>query len=215
MMFSLLSMSFAGLANTNDLLRHYQKEGDHARASVSPAQMSDMKAKSSQNKEDYKEVINRFMQGAGASLNNNKTGQSADGAILLVSFSMPDALIIALADEASRYQIPIVMNGLIDGDFKKTINAFASLQKLAKAKNLNFPGLSIDPVSFQQFKINSVPALVVTERSSSCKAQKVCPNQTYDVVYGNASIKDGLQLIMQKGAVSSKLAQKILEQGHV
>lgn len=213
-MLGLLSMGFLSFANTNDMLRHYQEEGTHASASVSPIQMSAMKAKSSQNKEEYKELINRFMRGAGAKL-NNKTGQSADDAILLVSFSMPDALMIALLDEASHYQIPVVINGLIDGDFKKTIDAFSRLHQLAKAQNLNFPGLSIDPVWFQQFKISSVPSLIVTERPSWCKAQKVCKDQTFDVVYGNASIKNGLKLIANKGEVSSKLAQKILEQGHV
>ena len=107
------------------------------------------------------------------------------------------------------------MNGLKDNDFKKTIETFASLHQKAEKQHLNFQGISIDPVWFQQFSISKVPALVVTERPAHCEAQTVCINQPFDVVYGNASIKKSLALIAEKGTAGSAIAKKILGDGHV
>jgi len=141
--------------------------------------------------------------------------QSASGVILFISFSMPESLLFALSDEASELHIPVVINGLVDGDFKKTIETFERLNRHAKKANLHFEGLSIDPIWFQQFQIKSVPALVVTERPLDCKPQTICANQAFDVVYGNASLKKALTLIAEKGDVGSRIAQKILEDRHV
>lgn len=141
--------------------------------------------------------------------------QVVDGAVLFVSFSMPKELLFSLSDEAASFGMPVVLNGLIDGDFKKTIEQFNQLQQEAKKQHRQFSGVSIDPVWFEQFKVQQVPALVVSHRPSRCGVALVCASQTFDIVYGNASLKDALRLIARKGEAASDLAKLILEQGHV
>lgn len=184
-------------------------------ATVSHEHIETLKVLSEQRQSEHKTLIDTLMADVTSGMPDKKRGQVADGAMLFVSFSMPESLLLRLSDEASTYNIPLVINGLVDGDFKKTIDTFARLTTNAKKQSLTFQGVSIDPVWFQQFHIESVPALVVTTRPESCEAQKVCANQLFDVVYGNAHVKKGLELIATRGDAAPKLAQKILEQGHV
>jgi len=207
--------SFASFANTNDDLNAYQAQGLRQAATVSSAKIQTLKEKSAYTLAEHETLIDGFLKQARASQSFKQQTQAAPNAILLVSFSMPEALLLALSDEAAAFNIPVVINGLVDGDFKKTIETFARLHAEAKKQRLNFKGVSIDPLWFEQFQIKAVPALVLSERPASCAAQTLCANQTFDVVYGNASIKKALALIRDKGDAASSLAKTILEQGHV
>ena len=136
-------------------------------------------------------------------------------AILFVSFSMPQSLLLSLADQAAQFDIPVVIKGLVNNDFKQTVATFSRLSHEAQKQHLNFKGVSIDPVWFSQFNITAVPALVVSERPARCLASSICANQPFDVVYGNAQLKKGLEIIADRGEEASSVARKILEQGHV
>lgn len=203
------------LANINDDLDAYRAQGKAQVQGVPHATLDALQSQSLQTQYENKTLIDQVMAQATHGLPENKRPQAAEGAMLFVSFSMPEPLLFALADEAAAFNIPLVLNGLVDGDFKKTVNTFARLTKEAKKSHLNFQGLSIDPVWFQQFQIQSVPALVVTTRPGECAAQQVCSQQSFDVVYGNAGIKKGLELIAERGDSAPLMAKKILEQGHV
>ena len=113
----------------------------------------------------------------------------AEGAFLFVSLSMPKPLLLSMAEEASRYKIPLIIKGLENGNFNQTLQTIYHLK-------LN--GVSINPLWFEQFKITAVPALVVTE------------NENFDVVYGNQSIQKSLQLIAERGNAASSLANDYL-----
>lgn len=167
------------------------------------------KTLSTQNQLEQAGLINTVIANARQGLALKQKPKGADGAILFVSFSMPEALLYSLAEQAAFYDIPLVINGLVDGDFKKTIETFKRLN----AKNPQLSGISIDPVWFTQFQINSVPALVVTDRPKNCLTQD-CSLQPFDVVYGNARLKDALELIIKKGDAASLRAKTILEHGH-
>lgn len=212
---ALISCAAACFANTNDDIAAMQKTGRAQAASISHDRIQTLKVLSEQNQSEHKTLIDTLMSDAKSGLSDKQRAQAADGAMLFVSFSMPEPLLFALADEAATYHIPLVVNGLVDGDFKKTIDTFARLTANAKKQSLTFQGVSIDPVWFQQFHIESVPALVVTTRPEGCDAQTVCINQSFDVIYGNAHVKKGLELIAERGDAAPKLAQTILEQGHV
>lgn len=207
--FIMLLLFWAGLsfANTNDEIKHYQADGARLASGISKESIETFKTQSLQAQYAHKTLIDTFLQGATNGLPSKQKPQGAIGAILFVSFSMPDSLLFGLSDEAAKFHIPVVINGLVDGDFKKTIETFKRLQSEAEKQHLHFNGVSIDPVWFSQFHIKSVPALVVAEPSKF--------NQPFDVVYGNASIKKGLELIARKGDAASKLAGSILENGNV
>ncbi len=211
---SLMCFAVFGSANTNDAIRAYQAEGERNTALTSTTQIETLKAASSQTQAEHKSLIDTLMQSAVSGVPAKQKPQGAEGAVLFVSFSMPDSLLFALADEAARLNIPVVINGLVDGDFKKTIETFKHLNTQAKKQHLNFKGVSIDPVWFTQFQIKSVPALVVTESPKNCASGSDCVSQPFDVVYGNASLKNALELIAERGDAGAQRAQTILENGH-
>jgi conjugal transfer pilus assembly protein TrbC len=200
------------LANTNELIKHYQEESTWQLSKSSRESIELFKDQSLQLQSKHIALMDKLKQSTTEGLKNKQKPQGAQGAVLFVSFSMPDSLLFTLSDEAAQFHIPVVINGLVDGDFKKTIETFKRLNTEAQKQHLNFKGVSIDPVWFSQFHITSVPALVVTK---ACSQTTTCTNQPFDVVYGNASIKKGLELISQKGDAAPNLARTILEKGHV
>ncbi|KTC87651.1 putative conjugative transfer protein TrbC [Legionella drozanskii LLAP-1] len=214
MFVSLVCWAVTSLANTNDTIRTYETEGLDALALTSTTQIETLKATSIRTQSEHKSLIDNLMQNAKSGLQGMQKPQAADGAVLFVSFSMPDSLLFALADEAALFNIPVVINGLVEGDFKKTIETFKRLHTEAKKQQFNFKGVSIDPVWFAQFQIKSVPALVVTEPPKTCAIASDCDNQPFDVVYGNASLRKALELIAKKGDVVADRARTILERGH-
>jgi conjugal transfer pilus assembly protein TrbC len=213
--FFVMCWSVAGWANTNDDIAAYQSQAIRQSSEIPSATIESLNVKSSQVQAEHKTLIDTLMQSAVSGVPAKQRPQGAEGAVLFVSFSMPDSLLLALADEAARFNIPVVINGLVDKDFKKTIETFKRLNTDAQKDHLNFKGISIDPVWFTQFHIKSVPALIVTERPKTCASGSDCENQPFDVVYGNASIKNALELIAERGDVGAALAQTILENGHV
>jgi len=201
-------------ANTNDAINAYQARGFQQAASIPKATLNALKTTSDEALIEHQPLIAEFLSHARISHPPSKPVQAAPGAILFVSFSMPESLLFALADEAAAFDIPLVVNGLVDNDFKKTIQTFARLNHNAQTQHRSFKGISIDPLWFEQFHITTVPALVLSERPSTCAAQTICANQPFDVVYGNASIKQSLSLIRDKGDAAPALAKHMLETGH-
>ncbi len=212
---SLLLLSIGSVyANINDDIRSYQLEGDAQTSLVSKNDIASLNAASTGTVADNQALIEQLFSKARATLPKQNSVKEVAGAILFVSFSMPDSLLFTMADEAARLHIPLVINGLVEGDFKKTIATFSRLNAEANKQKLNFQGVSIDPVWFQQFQINSVPALVVS-KATSCETGTICSNHSFDVVYGNARIKKSLELIASHGKAAPEIAKQILEQGHV
>ena len=211
----LMLLATVSEANTNDMLNKIEVESAQEVTKISRQEIEALKRLSTDNKKENGALIASFLESATAGLPSIQKGQAADGAILFVSFSMPESLLFTLADEAAQFNIPVVINGLVDGDFKKTITIFTRLNQRAKKQKHNFTGLSIDPVWFEQFHITSVPALVVTARPHHCEPQQICAGQPFDVVYGNASVRRSLELIREKGDGAPHIAQVILENGHV
>lgn len=199
-------------ANLNDELHAIRTMTEANEISLSPETLSAL----SQAKKESLEYSG-FIQSLRKELpQQQKTGgKPADGAILLVSFSMPEALLLEMASEADAWNIPVVIKGLMDGDFQATFNKVLELQEHAKKEGRTLPGISIDPIWFEQFEVTAVPALVVTERPSSCEYQKNCPNQPYDKVVGNVSIRKALEVIAERGQEVPHLARYFLEKGRV
>lgn len=111
-------------------------------------------------------------------------------AMVFVSFSMPPQLLKQTLIEAASLHLPVLLNGLVNNSMPETIQAMQDLS--AEIKGVS---IAIDPVSFDEFKISQVPALVVSLES------------THDVVYGNLALIEGLKLISEKGETGFQLSQ--------
>ncbi|MDT1914036.1 type-F conjugative transfer system pilin assembly protein TrbC, partial [Acinetobacter baumannii] len=75
--------------------------------------------------------------------------------IAFVSFSMPEEDIRNLINEMAKVKGGVVIRGLVDDDFKKTVAKVASL------KTKDGAGLMIDPTLFQLFDVKQVPTYVI------------------------------------------------------
>ena len=206
----LLLANFAVLANTNDFLQSTRAQGDMIQSKIKASELEKIRRNSEALSMGEQSLIERLK--AEARQSSNKNNQVAD-TMLFVSFSMPKSLLFGLADEASRFGIPLIIKGLKEDDFKKTVDTFYKLNQKASKERLNFEGISIDPFWFQELHIEKVPALVVIERPSTCMPHTPCPTQKFDVVYGNSKVVDSLKLIAQKGELRD-VAQRILGEHH-
>ncbi len=106
---------------------------------------------------------------------------------LLVSFSMPEQLLIETLAEGARLHIPATLNGLYQNSVEKTVQKVMALTERVPQVQLQ-----IDPTAFEQFQIQQVPALVVSR------------GDCFDVLYGNLSLSEGLERIHEKGECSKR-----------
>lgn len=211
----ILSLPATGFANLNDELWAMDKISKTQVGSISTSEIARINDAATLSKAQNMAFINQLLHQKAQGMEKKRGGKPADGAMLFISFSMPESLILSFADEAARFDMPVVLKGLVAGDFKQTMAKIAHLQQKARKEGYRFEGVSIDPVWFEQFDIKAVPALVVTERLLSCEAQQKCPNQAFDVVYGNISIHRALSDIAERGVEVPNVARKILEDSHV
>jgi conjugal transfer pilus assembly protein TrbC len=103
---------------------------------------------------------------------------------VFVSFSMPESLLKSVFNEAASMEIPVILNGLVEDNMRKTMSKLFQLSQ-------RHPELSIqiDPNAFEKYHIENVPALVIDNGTN------------YDVLFGNMALRDGLQYLKEKGEV--------------
>lgn len=105
--------------------------------------------------------------------------------IAFVSFSMPEHAIRAWMKEAVEHDASINIRGLIGDNMPHTLEI---LQKFIQDNN-NRGGINIDPVLFDVYGIDKVPAVVVRKYGS--------PDSPFDIVYGTSTIKEALRIIQE------------------
>lgn len=116
-------------------------------------------------------------------------------ALYFLSFSIPEDGLKQMVPAATRFHIPTLINGLVDNNFRKTVEAVFRL-----ARENNQGGVQIDPRQFSKYGITTVPALVVT-----CDAG-------YDRLTGNLKLKEALERIAAEGDCADT-AKKLLKEG--
>lgn len=113
--------------------------------------------------------------------------------LLFISFSLPDRLLTQYQLEASRLGIPLVLRGLYHHSFPETAKKLFML-----LHQNNRGGVIINPIWFESYRIKQVPALVIQ-------------NENYfDVIYGNLSIINLLDIIKFHDTHMKKIIRKIL-----
>ena len=157
-----------------------------------------------QNVKNYEPIISSFKKQYIQSIKSKNSIKPAPEAVIFVSFSMPDLSLKQIIEDAARYQIPVVVRGLIDNSFKKTI---AKVFELVKDNNKG--GILINPMWFKQYAITAVPACIVNEGTKEKVKEEEKEKNSFDVIYGNIRIKNMLELIATSGENGS-IAQDIL-----
>src|SRR3990167_11119403 len=144
-----------------------------------------------------------------ANTNNNNI-------LLFVSLGMPKDVLRQYLIQAKIYHIPVLIRGLYTdkndltadktvGSFKDTANRVLQILKSEKGFKKSMGGVSINPLLFRSFHITVVPALVVTNHANTCITKNhehneniQCPENDFDVIYGNIPIRKQLKIISQK-----------------
>lgn len=121
--------------------------------------------------------------------------KKTSGAFYFVSFSIPDVGLKRMLKESSRFKIPATLRGMVNNDMNSTTKAVMSLVSDGVTS-----GVIIDPNKYREFRITSVPTLVVF-----CETG-------HDVIKGNLHLKESLKKIVEKGECK-KEANTILERG--
>jgi type-F conjugative transfer system pilin assembly protein TrbC len=109
---------------------------------------------------------------AGAPAGNTatpKTDSPPRGLYVFISSSMPQPALLEIAKDAARLRMPIILRGLAGESLQDTLKTMLPLSTAGAA-------LEIDPLLFETYKIERVPAVVRT-----CGARGEGP---YAAVYG-------------------------------
>lgn len=104
--------------------------------------------------------------------------------VIFVSSSIPQESLKALFIQAQSKGAKLVFRGLIGNSFQKTKAFFETTGINAE----------IDPTLFEEYQISHVPAFVLRE------------GEKHDILQGNISLEEALNLIRQKGELKGKAA---------
>lgn len=188
---------FAG--NMNDIINQQRLRRDQIVGEISKQNnnFTQYQAAAEQQTQIYKAVVQDIKDGYIKKSQTHKEAKAIPQAIIFVSFSMPSLSLKQIIQDAERYQIPVVMRGLYKNSFRQTLEKLFDL-----IKEDNKGGISINPVWFKKYNINTVPALVVNNNA-----------QDFNVVYGNIPLKTALTIIVNKGSAAA-IAKDILSRGN-
>lgn len=121
--------------------------------------------------------------------------------IIFISLSMPKAAIQSLFKEAVQYDATLVLRGLMENSFPKTVSAISAWVQ----KNGGQGGIQIDPTLFDAYTIQAVPSYVLRKSNTI--------ESPYDVVRGALGAHEALQIIAAEGVAASSVAKELLAHG--
>jgi type-F conjugative transfer system pilin assembly protein TrbC len=101
---------------------------------------------------------------------------------VFISFSMPDAAIKSLLQQAKAQQIVPILRGFKDNSYQKTFTALAKF-----VEEIGY-GVSIDPELFAEFAITQVPTFVIAaSKDYVCLPNSSCQRRKFYKIAGNTS----------------------------
>ncbi|KFI12067.1 type-F conjugative transfer system pilin assembly protein TrbC [Vibrio coralliilyticus] len=115
------------------------------------------------------------------------------GIMVFVSLTMPDTALKQLLRQSAHAQIPLVIRGVLPQGFPATTSRISHLIGQNSKQPIE-SGFAISPEWFQQFNIQRVPAFV-SVRDGHCLPKQPCSANDYDVVYGNISLYQALNIL--------------------
>jgi type-F conjugative transfer system pilin assembly protein TrbC len=116
---------------------------------------------------------------------------------------MPEEMIKAYLREANELGGYVVLKGLIDGDFRKTLN------KVREIGQEDAERLMFDPTIFQRFDISRVPSFVLPiDPIMPCSSESNCESGLHVKARGSVSLRYFLELVDRTGSDTEKEAAR-------
>ena len=124
-----------------------------------------------------------------------------------VSLSMPPQALRALAEDAGKAHVQVVIRGLEGGSFKTTLEKIRTVFDEKSAA-----GLAIDPNVFRAFRIEAVPTFVASTAPAEACRGLGCLTATpaHDKMSGNISLGAALRVLASDGDQAAPLAAAAL-----
>ena len=135
------------------------------------------------------------------------TINEAPALLVFVSFSMPDATLVRLVDQAARARATLVLRGLVDGSLQKTVLRAQALIGQRKV------GFQIDPQAFDRFSISATPTFVLLRAgavAAPCAAGTCFPASSFVAAAGDVSIDYALEYFRRAAPSFSRDAGVVL-----
>lgn len=141
----------------------------------------------------------------------HNAGLSAESAktelLIFVSFGMPTQSLKLWAEQAARVDGKLLLRGFVENSLPKT--TAKTLEVFGADASIE---VNIDPERFQQFNIQTVPAVVITQSKRANDADNSNAPPVFDVVYGDASLEEALLYLEKTGTPEGqKAAQHLLK----
>lgn len=137
-----------------------------------------------------------------------KTAVATGPALLVfVSFSMPDAALERLVDQAARSGATLLLRGLVEDSLPKTVTR---VQRVIGQRNVGF---QVDPQAFDRFSITATPSFVlIKDRSvpTPCAAGTCFAAESYALAAGDVSLDYALRFIQRSAPKFSRDANLFL-----
>lgn len=118
--------------------------------------------------------------------------------VVFLSFSMSTKSLEAWLLQCNISGATPVIRGLINNSFKDTM---AAIKALSKQSGI---GMQIDPILFNTFSIQQVPAVVYVKDTPDCPSNMDCMPVVFDVIYGDVSLHYALGKLNEAQPLSDR-----------
>jgi conjugal transfer pilus assembly protein TrbC len=117
---------------------------------------------------------------------------SGPALLVFVSFTLPQATLARLVEQAAEARATLVLRGLVNGSLTQTV---ARAQSLIGSRQVAF---QIDPLAFDRFGVTQVPSFVLLRRGTeahSCEAGSCFAADAFVLAAGDVSVRYALEFI--------------------
>jgi type-F conjugative transfer system pilin assembly protein TrbC len=179
-----LHLSYANAASYKDIVRENQQQVESHKHIYKPL-VEKNKKEISKLESEHRQIIKQAEQAFKDHANNIEAEKGSildevinnirnldleekrtknKGILIFVSFSMPKSLLWSYQEQARLYGARIVIRGLVDNDFKKTVQAM----DLGDGKIMT---LDVNPMLFKDYDITKVPSIIIAGVEESSQAE--------------------------------------------
>lgn len=119
---------------------------------------------------------------------------SGPGLLVFVSFSMPEATLKRLVEQAARAKAALVLRGFVNGSLQETV---LRVQRLIGTRDVAF---QIDPQAFDRFAINKTPSFVLVRdgaQAKDCASGQCFAADAFVTTAGDVSLDYALENIQR------------------
>jgi conjugal transfer pilus assembly protein TrbC len=136
------------------------------------------------------------------------TGKAGPALLVFVSFSMPDATLSRLVDQAARAGAALVLRGLVDGSMVHTVSR---VQQLIGNRRV---AVQIDPQAFDRYAVTQTPSFVLVRAGAlavPCRSGTCVPADAFVLAAGDVTLDYALAFMHRAAPAFAPEAATLLK----